>query len=361
MKLTLLFALSVLTFSTSAFAAVPYVNATSSACVTYRTSTYGAGTYNTTCSNANGSNPNASSALIAPKVMRAAVSQTADMISDRLAAFAASSGGASVSSGTNVVPLLASDKQGVNASMLSVWSALGIKNLNDDITDGYINTVMAGLDFRLSDRLLSGLAIAYESTDLDTGFNDGEFKSDAFTIAPYGIYKITDQLSVDSSIGYSRVNYDFNRINGTVTSSTDADRIFAALNFNYNYALNRIRFGTKAGYLYAVEKPDDFTESTGTTVSGKDIYLGQARIGARIGYMFDRVEPFIDLRYEYDNVSSDIALSNYDDDRDGVVAALGLNFSLSSSVTGSILGRKELGRSNGDETHALLGNIAYKF
>ncbi|MDZ7737050.1 MAG: autotransporter outer membrane beta-barrel domain-containing protein [Gammaproteobacteria bacterium] len=83
---------------------------------------------------------------------------------------------------------------------------------------------------------LFGIAIGYEHTDIDTGFNRGNVESDGFTIAPYAGFLLDDLLSVDATLGYTRIDVDQFRTDpasgARITSGTISDRWFASANMN---------------------------------------------------------------------------------------------------------------------------------
>ncbi|MCP4709168.1 MAG: autotransporter outer membrane beta-barrel domain-containing protein, partial [Planctomycetes bacterium] len=98
------------------------------------------------------------------------------------------------------------------APKLGLWLSPSVSWLDDDNIasryDGNLYMIMAGADYKISDRLLIGVSTGYEDTDLDTQFNDGTFQSQGCTIAPYIGFVILDGLTADAIFAYTFLNND---------------------------------------------------------------------------------------------------------------------------------------------------------
>ena len=371
-SLLLLFILFLYTLNPS-IAAAAYTAPYSQTCITtYGTyggpfGTYGGsgtyGGYTQTCTPVD-TTANSSSMIIAPIVMRAAVSQTADIISNRLARYAASSGVAQRASfgGGEQHTLLDKGDALTTVGKWSIWSTIARKRLSDDFlltrSDGFIDTFAVGGDYRISTDIISGISVLYESSDIDTAFNQGSYRSRGVSLAPYGLLRLNERVSIDAALGYGQFGIKTKRNFGLASGSTDSDRWLGLINLNYNYPVQQWRLGAKAGYLYSIEKQDSFTESDGTTYTGQDIYLGQFRVGGRIGYQFKIVQPYIRVRYEHDNVQTSIPANiGYSNDQNGLNTAIGMDFApTTGGVQGGFSMQKEFGRSQFDSM-AIHGHI----
>jgi len=120
------------------------------------------------------------------------------------------------------------------------WGNYTYSDYDNDLSttafDGDSHSFLGGVDFAFWENTVLGVAFGYDNGDIDTTFNLGQIDTDTYTIAPYFGALLTDTLSIDFNVGYSRVEYDqFRTLPGTttrVTSSPDADRWFGALNLN---------------------------------------------------------------------------------------------------------------------------------
>ncbi|WP_428245583.1 autotransporter outer membrane beta-barrel domain-containing protein [Ferrovibrio sp.] len=206
--------------------------------------------------------------------------------------------------------------------------------------DGNVYNLVGGLDYKLSDRALIGLALGYENLDLTTTFNTGTTKSDGLSIIPYFGFKLNNTWSFDASGGYGMLNYDVTRTNNTIRGSYDAERWFVSGNLNGAYAAGRWRFLPTVGVMYLEEKSDAYTESTGAAVGTATTKLGRLSFGGNVGYAFNSVMPYVKVLGEYDfEKNAPVAIGNgtfSNDDKLGAQLGLGINFFGSNSISGNV-------------------------
>lgn len=198
---------------------------------------------------------------------------------------------------------------------LSFWGTFTATEFNGDVGivgaragnyNGDTKSFMFGADKFVTDRLIAGLAIGYEDTEVFTLFNGGNNDSDGVTVVPYAAYLINDVLSFDAAFGYSFLDYGTNRIstvNGsTITGGYDADRLFVSANLNASTMVNNFILSGRLGILYTEEEQDGYTESgTGArTVSERTIDLTQGIIGGEVAYASRFFEPYIGFTYAND-------------------------------------------------------------
>ena len=235
--------------------------------------------------------------------------------------------------------------------------------------DGDVVNIVAGIDTKpaaMNNRMVVGLAVGYESVDIDTTFNNGTFEGDGFTIAPYLGYIITPNLALDMTVGYSSLEYDTSRTNGAVTGNFDADRLFGAINLTGNFAVNngKIRISPKIGLLALHEEQDANTGSDGVASPEIGIRLGRINFGVEAGFKAGSgIEPFVSARGEYDfNKNSPVTLTNGQiagDDDLGVTYGVGLNIKR-GQVTGTIKAETNQHK-NEIETYSIQGRIRLDF
>jgi hypothetical protein len=260
---------------------------------------------------------------------------------------------------------------GAGGGRLGVWVSGGWTGIEDDLTstayDGDVYNVLFGGDFQFNDRFLGGIAIGYESSDIDTTFNAGNSSSDGWTIAPYAGYVLNRYFTVDVSGGYSFVDYDLRRFDvasSDVTGSMEADRWFLAGALNGYYTVNKVLLSGRVSYSYTREEQDGFTESDGTVNTQRDITVGELRIGAQVGYDLGKVQPYLTGTYVWDAQMTKVLVAAGQaqpaNDRSGVDVGGGIRFALSDRVTGGVEGTTHLARDNFDSTSAN-GNLRIKF
>lgn len=254
---------------------------------------------------------------------------------------------------------------------LGVWVSGGWTQIENELTstgfDGNLYNVLVGADYQFNDRFLGGVALGYESGDIDTSFNTGNIEQDGFTIAPYAGYVLNRYLTLDVSGGYTFVDYDMTRnpaAGAPVTGSTESNRWFVGGNVNAHYAVNRVTLGGRVGYLYTKESQDAFTESNGAAVGTNDISIGQVRVGGTVGYMLGKVEPYVTGTYVHDVQQEKLAVgpgqAQPSNDRSGLDVGGGIRFMLSDRVTGGFEGTTHVGRNDISST-SLTGNLRIRF
>lgn len=204
--------------------------------------------------------------------------------------------------------------------------------------DGSVYNLVGGVDYKVTDRVVAGVALGYENVDMDTKFNAGTYEGDGFTVAPYVGVALTPNWTADLSAGYSWLSYDVTR-NTTVKGAFDAERWYVSGNLTGNYAINRFRLAPKVGVLYLEEDQDGYTESTGNKVASNTIRLGRATAGAKVGYAFDKFVPYVKVMGEWDFekpgsvMKNNSQLSNVDDG--GLTLGVGVDF-FTGTISGGI-------------------------
>jgi len=257
----------------------------------------------------------------------------------------------------------AADKR-IGAWVLGSYSSIE----NDFVNTAYDGDIVAfagGADYRVTDRIVTGVALSYENTDLNTSFNNGTFETDGFGISPYAVFRLNDKISVDINGSYTSLNTDTTRTGGAVTGSFDSNRYTVGGNLNLNHKIKKVFMNASVGFLYIKEDQDSYTESNGTFVPDNNISIGQGRLSASIGYDFGKFQPFVtaQLRHEFWSPSAPElggGLQSPTDDNTAVVLGGGVSFRLTDTVSGSVTGTTEQGRDNFD-LYSVTGRVRMRF
>lgn len=254
-------------------------------------------------------------------------------------------------------------------SRWNVWGAASHNRTGNSFqplqSSGNVTVLMAGVDYRVLDNLLVGLAVTGERsrTNLDYVAGGGNLAGDGYSIAPYLGYVINRALSLDATVGYGTTKYDI--AGGGVTGSFRGSRTFGSIGLNYRYEGLGPRWLVtgRAAVLGASTRLGSFTASNGTFVDSGTSDVSQLRLGAQVSYAAGTVNPYVGLTYVYD-VSRPGAVTvggqTSANDRDAWVPAFGLRFSSAGSAYGSLQFSSERGRSQ-FKNDQLLFNLGVRF
>ncbi|MCA8966337.1 MAG: autotransporter outer membrane beta-barrel domain-containing protein, partial [Planctomycetes bacterium] len=198
----------------------------------------------------------------------------------------------------------------------SVWTGYGHSRYESTTRlgayEGRTDALQIGVDRFWGDRFLVGVSAAYETTDNDTTFNDGEQDADGFLFAPYAVYLLNDAFSIDASVGYGRIDTDQDRINtGTgsrISSDFESERAFGSINLNGVVVTGEWVFGGRVGMLHAVESQDGYTErdttagagSQARTVGDRHVDLTQGYVSFDAAYSLGGFEPYALIGFRRD-------------------------------------------------------------
>jgi len=228
--------------------------------------------------------------------------------------FAAASGG-------QATGLSAGDPE--ELARLGLWtmgSVSWVSNLKTGARfNGNIYTMLGGMDYKFTPRLMAGLAAGYQGTDLNTSYDNGWNKNTGLVVMPYASYSILDSLVVDAAFGLTPNRYETSSIPpspGETRTGYDALRLLQTTNLSYyltpkdtNWA-----FTFKAGNLLSNE------HAYGLPVP--DTFLGELSVGAKAAYRWRRLTGSAGATYLYDYAARGL------NDRDEVQATLGLSYQM---------------------------------
>jgi hypothetical protein len=211
--------------------------------------------------------------------------------------------------------------------------------------EGTSQLLLLGIDFSLAENHILGLAVGSENSDIDTTFNSGSQKTDGTTIAPYYGWLISDNWSIDISMGISDLDMDQSRteplilvpapglipVPPPVTSSVSGERDFTAINFNGFWTFGNWNLGSRVGYLSATSDQDAYTESDGTDVDSNSVDLKQTFIGGDVAYSFGASETFLSAVMQKDSTDEIVlepfpGLEQPPDDDDSLLLSAGWRY-----------------------------------
>jgi outer membrane autotransporter protein len=188
---------------------------------------------------------------------------------------------------------------------------------------------IGGIDFRVTDKAVAGVALSYASDDVDYDGNRGDLSSDAWGVTLYGSWNREDGLYVDGMLGYSWADYDLNRrlvytttvnaqnVNQTASSSADGELLSAAVGAGFNIARGATTYTPALRLEYASNDVDGFTETmSNPTADGGTMLVSvddatytslTSRLGVQVSHAISHASGVIlpsvqlDWVHEFDN------------------------------------------------------------
>lgn len=244
------------------------------------------------------------------------------------------------------------------------WASYSRSEMENDFVstafEGDRNTVLAGIDFMPFEQVVLGVALGYEFSDIDTNTNNGNVESDGYSVIPYAGLMLSNNFSMDFSLGYSNIDADQFRIdpvtNARVTSDTNTERYFHSFNLNGNWFKNNWGYGVSVGHLWARSDQNAFVEfdpvNGNLNVAEVRNRLKQVRVVGNLSYTLDNFEPYLNLNYNYDYSATEIVIiggAQPSNDRDDVIMTTGFRFFHKDYLTGNLEYSKRFGRDDFDE------------
>lgn len=130
--------------------------------------------------------------------------------------------------------------------------------------------ITAGLDYRLSNSKVLGVALGYANFDSEIE-DEAEMQSDGVTLTGYGSFYINDNFYVDTRISYGQPKFEQSRrinftldditIDRVAKGDTSANQYSASMSMGYHFYKNAWNITPNASINYVNTSIDAFTES----------------------------------------------------------------------------------------------------
>jgi len=305
-------------------------------------------TYNASCQgNANTSGTTVTSASL----VATSAATTVGLVTSRVSQFRQGSGSTVKGALPSQSLFAAGNGTGASAgenmdTRMGVWGNVAYLRSEGDKTganfESDLMSGMVGMDYRvgsIDNPTFIGISLGYETADITTSFNRGNIDTHGITVAPYVSFGLTKVFSVDVVGGYTKMSYDTARLDtlssGQINGKFEADRYFGAADLVGGWIVDKWSFGARIGASHVSEQQDAYTESNGTTNGVDNIGVSSANTGVKVGYAFDKVQPYVGGTYSFDFVNS----GGVYDERNTVGGSAGLNFTVTPSVSMNVEGR----------------------
>lgn len=148
--------------------------------------------------------------------------------------------------------------------------------------DGHSFIGYIGTDYRISDSLLIGTLIQFDSTKETSGVLASKVDGEGWMVGPYISAQLHRNIFLDlrAAAGRSSNNLDI----AGVTGSFDTVRWMVTGGLSGDWREGPWRFTPMTHLAYIEEKQERFTDSSSTVVPDQHVSLGRMTFGPEIGY-----------------------------------------------------------------------------
>lgn len=215
---------------------------------------------------------------------------------------------------------------------LAFWTAGSIslgdsESLNGESAFDYATVALTGgLDYRLTDTVIGGVAIGYARDRTDIGSDGTTSRNSAMSATLYALYQPGDGFFVDGLAGVGLLDFDSLRITAENGAEAEAERtgrqVFAAVTGGYDLKNGELSLSTYGRLSGSRSVLDSVTE---TGVDWENALLGRqeidsltATLGFSVGYDIDVddliVTPELTLDFSHDFLDTSETVVTYAED-----------------------------------------------
>ena len=181
----------------------------------------------------------------------------------------------------------------------SIWATPVVSSFKNNIapytSTGRVALAIAGIEYNYNDFMITGVSLASDSTNSNTNYNGGTYRSTGTTLSPYLVYQINDAWMTDWSLGFgSSKPATSSSLYGT--GNTNSDRFFAAAGLSHRAELSGpFVLSQRISYNYYRDYLAGYTSSNNTINNAYTSSLYQTKLGATLAYEKLGFSPFISV------------------------------------------------------------------
>ena len=192
-----------------------------------------------------------------------------------------------------------------DGSNWSIWATPVVSTFKNNIapytSTGKVALALAGIEYNHNDVMITGVSLALDSTNSDTNYNGGTYKSTGTTLSPYLVYQINNAWMTDWSLGFGS-SKPTTSSSSYGTGNTSSDRFFAAAGLSNRTELGRsFVLSPRISYTYYRDYLAGYTSSNNTVNNPLTSYLYQTKLGATLAYEKPGFSPFITVSQIFNN------------------------------------------------------------
>lgn len=134
--------------------------------------------------------------------------------------------------------------------------------------DSELRGLTLGIDYRLSDSLVAGLALGVETDEVDFDSGAGTLDTESWAATVYANYIPVDNTYFDVYLGFAKLDYETRRataigtsLSGTAKGDTNGDQILAGVAAGYTWISGAWSLTPYLGIDYSKTDIDGYTET----------------------------------------------------------------------------------------------------
>jgi hypothetical protein len=251
-------------------------------------------------------------------------------------------------------------------SKFNAWLSLSQNRIGYSFSplnsSGTVDVGIVGVDYTFGNKVVLGLAVAGDSTDVTLNFaTSGKLNGRGLTASPYLGIPINPNWSVDASVGSGRTKINTN-VNG-VTGNTTDERTLGNLGVAYRQAVGNWLLTGRGAYLSVHDKLSAYSLSDGTAVPASAVTVSQVRLSGQALYNAGNFYPYAGFSYIRDTQAPDqapVSGQTAANDHDGYQILAGVHFRSPSGLYGGIQAATDQGRKEVKNDQILL-NLGLRF
>ena len=270
----------------------------------------------------------------------------------------------------------ANQNQGKNAGAPDYdngfWANMSLTYAREDhpaaAFSGIQGSAVVGLDTRLGDELLAGIAANLEYATLSRENNVMQFSSTGLGLSPYVSYQLDDVFSL-SALGNITYTQNHSGFNTGTQIDQDAIRWHAEIQGDAFWVWGNWALLTGLGLGYGQTHLLETRDSNGLLVASRQTRLGSVDLTLQPSYYWEygaelALEPYLLNQYTYDfsmtKISTQADQPRHPNDQDAFRLGVGLNIFGSNFYSGNIEASTILGRDHYNEAN-ITGNVRIQF
>ncbi|WP_339334737.1 Ig-like domain-containing protein, partial [uncultured Maricaulis sp.] len=197
---------------------------------------------------------------------------------------------------------------------LDVWAQASISSVTDNRAGLSANSDFAiyhiGTDVMVSDRLMVGVLVQYDQTEMTTGEWNSVVEGDGWMAGPYMVASLSDTTFFDLRAAWGRSDNTVNPI-GTYTDEFETDRWMLEANLAGDILMGQWRVTPGVGLAYFNEEQAAYRDSLGIDIPSQSITIGRITAGPEIAYRFENAdgsyfEPYLQINALFDYDDADV-------------------------------------------------------